>query len=57
MEIVHVFERNVRCLNVFSRWSVIVCTKKGKRFACLFCVEIVGVEPMTYRLRTCRSTN
>jgi len=22
-----------------------------------FRVEIVGVEPMTYRLRTCRSTN
>ena len=22
-----------------------------------FLMEIVGVEPMTYRLRTCRSTN
>ena len=57
MEIVYVFERNVRCLNVSFQSNVIVCTKKGKHFACLFCVEIVGVEPMTYRLRTCRSTN
>ncbi len=31
--------------------------KKEASIACLFYVEIVGVEPMTYRLRTCRSTN
>ena len=32
---------------------------KSKRPAMMptFWVEIVGVEPMTYRLRTCRSTN